>query len=191
MKRIGLTGGIGSGKSTVARVFKLLGVPVYPSDERAKWLMEHDPELKRNIIAAFGSEISPGGQIDRQKLAELVFPDAEKLKQLNALVHPAVALDFEYWCNRQQAAFIIKEAAIIFETGIDRQLDGVIVVAAPDELRIRRVMERSGISEQAVRQRMQQQWPQEELVKRAGWLIKNDETTLLIPHILAIFDALN
>jgi dephospho-CoA kinase len=191
MKRIGLTGGIGSGKTTVARIFKLLDIPVYNSDEHARILTDSDPDIKTAILNQFGAEVfSPAGKLNRAALANIVFNNPDALQSLNAIIHPAVAHDFEKWCSQQNAAFIIKEAAIIFEHQLEKHLDGVIVVEAPDNLRIQRVMKRNASTEAEVRARMQQQFPQENLVRMADWVIHNDEKQLLIPQVLHIYSQI-
>lgn len=191
MKRIGLTGGIGSGKTTVARIFKLLDIPVYNSDEQARILTDSDPDIKTAILNQFGAEVfSSDGKLNRASLATIVFHNPDSLQSLNAIIHPAVAQDFEKWCSQQTAAFIIKEAAIIFEHQLEKHLDGVIVVEAPDELRIKRVMKRNSTTEAEVRARMQQQFPQENLVRMADWVIHNDEKQLLIPQVLHIYSQI-
>ncbi|HOY48134.1 MAG TPA: dephospho-CoA kinase [Flavobacteriales bacterium] len=191
MKRIGLTGGIGSGKTTVARIFKLLDIPVYNSDEQARILTDSDPDIKTAILNQFGAEVfSSDGKLNRAALANIVFNNPDSLHSLNAIIHPAVAHDFEKWCSQQNAAFIIKEAAIIFEHQLEKHLDGVIVVEAPDDLRIKRVMKRNASTEAEVRARMQQQFPQENLVRMADWVIHNDEKQLLIPQVLHIYSQI-
>jgi dephospho-CoA kinase len=191
MKRIGLTGGIGSGKTTVARIFKLLDIPVYNSDEQARILTDSDPDIQAVILKQFGADVfTPDGKLNRAALANIVFNNPVALQSLNAIIHPAVAQDFEKWCSLQNAAFIIKEAAIIFEHQLEKHLDGVIVVEAPDVLRIQRVMKRNSITEAEVRARMQQQFPQENLVRMADWVIHNDEKQLLIPQVLHIYSQI-
>ncbi len=188
MKRIGLTGGIGSGKTTVARIFKLLDVPVYNADERGKLLTDSDPDIKTAIFTQFGETVFfENGQLNRPALASIVFSNPEALQSLNSIIHPAVAHDFEQWCKQQKAAFILKEAAILFEHHLEKYLDGVIVVEAPDELRIQRVMKRNQVSEIDVRARMNQQWPQEEIVRLGQWIIHNDNQHLLIPQVIEIY----
>lgn len=187
MKKIGLTGGIGSGKSTVAEIFSRLGVPVFVSDRVAASLQENNEALKSDIIRIFGAEIYPDGKLNRKKLAGLVFTDKKKLEQLNAVVHPAVQKAFEKFCaENKQAKFVLKESAILFEIGDDKNLDGMIVVSAPDALRIKRVMLRDGIEEEAVRQRIKNQMKQEDKIKKADYVILNDEQQLLIPQVLSV-----
>lgn len=190
MKKIGLTGGIGSGKSTIAEIFKILNVPVYNSDERAKALMNENQELIEDIKQIFGNDIYQNGALNRVELGAIVFKNPDLLKQLNAIVHPAVGRDFKNWCNTQNTLYVIKEAAIIFETGIEKTLDGVIAVTAPERLRMNRVMQRPGMTEALIRERMKNQLPSEVLENRANWIIKNDETELVIPQILRIHQEL-
>jgi dephospho-CoA kinase len=186
MKKIGLTGGIGSGKSTIAEVFKVLNIPVYNSDERAKALMNENPLLMEEISKIFGAHIYQNGELNRAELGAIVFKNPVLLQQLNAVVHPIVGDDFYAWCKHQKSKYVIKEAAIIFETGINKMLDGVIAVIAPNELRIKRVLKRPGMTEELIKDRMSRQLPSETLLEKANWLINNDETVLVIPQVLKV-----
>lgn len=190
MKKIGLTGGIGSGKSTIAEIFKILNVPVYNSDERAKVLMNENPHLVEDITKIFGSDIYQNGVLNRPELGAIVFKNPALLKQLNAAVHPAVGKDFNEWCTLHNTHYIIKEAAIIFETGIEKTLDGVIAVTAPEALRLKRVLQRPGMTETLIKERMKNQLPSEVLENKANWIIKNDESELVIPQVLKIHEEL-
>jgi dephospho-CoA kinase len=191
MKYIGLTGGIGSGKSTVARIFSMLNVPVYNSDEAGRKITNINPSVKSAIKEEFGVDVfDQNDNLIREKLSAIVFNDTKALAKLNAIIHPAVAQDFKTWCDNQSSQYVIKETAILFEHGLDKHLDGVIVVEAPDELRIKRVMHRNGITEEAVRNRIQQQLPQDELISRADWVIHNNEEQLLIPQVLEIYSRI-
>ncbi|MCU0435255.1 MAG: dephospho-CoA kinase [Bacteroidia bacterium] len=178
MLKIGLTGGIGSGKTTVANLFAELGVPVFFADTETRMLQNTDAKLRAKIIAAFGDEsYLPNGELNRQLLASKVFGNPEQLAQLNALVHPVVNRHFEKWCKAREKEghrYVIKEAAILFESGTDKGLYGVIGVTAPEEVRIKRVMKRDGITEEQVRKRMESQWPEEKKMKLAGWIIHNN-----------------
>ena len=179
MKKIGITGGIGSGKSTVARVFQALGYAVYVSDERAKWLMVNDLNVISSLKAAFGAAtFLPDGQLNRTHLAAIAFKDAAQLQLLNNIVHPAVAQDFDHWAetlaSTYDKSFVLKEAAILYESGAAAQTDGVITVYAPKSLRIQRVISRDGTSEAAVLARMDKQWPDLEKIRRATFTIYND-----------------
>jgi dephospho-CoA kinase len=190
MKKIGLTGGIGSGKSTIAEVFKILNIPVYNSDDRAKALMNENQQLMKEISKIFGSHIYQNGALNRAELGAIVFKNPELLQQLNAVVHPAVGADFNSWCASQNTQYVIKEAAIIYETGINKMLDGVIAVIAPNELRIKRVLKRPGMTEELINDRMSRQLPTESLVDKANWLINNDETVLVIPQVLKVHEEI-
>lgn len=192
MKKIGLTGGIGSGKSTVAEIFLGLGIPVFNSDLIARKLQNEDAELKKNIATVFGSEIYIDGKLDRGKIAEMVFTDKKKLEQLNSIVHPAVANAFEKFCEENEnAKYVIKEAAILFEIGAEKALDKMIVVSAPDELRINRVMERDLVSREEVLRRMNNQLLQEDKVKKADFVIINDGQELILPQLMSIHEKLS
>jgi len=191
MLLIGITGGIGSGKSVVARVFAALGVPVYDSDSRAKWLMAHDPTLHTRLTAAFGpGTYDAAGQLDRAYLARVAFGDAAQLARLNALVHPRVGEDFAAWASAQAAAgapYVLKEAALLFEAHIARDLDAVITVWAPAAVRQARVLrrdpQRTAADVQAI---MARQLDDEEKVRRATYVVYNDESQLVLPQVLAL-----
>lgn len=184
MKKIGLTGGIGSGKSTVARIFEVMGIPVYYADDRAKQLMVEDPELKAGIIALFGAEAYSQNELNRAHIAHLAFSDPTLLKKLEALVHPAVLADGERWHNGQQGVpYTIKEAALLFESGSYKALDRIIVVTAPLELRIERVMKRDQISRDSVEARIARQMLEEEKIKLADFIIVNDGSRSLIRQV--------
>ena len=191
MLRIGITGGIGSGKSVVSCVFGLLGVPVYDSDQRARWVMEHDALLRGQLLAAFGpGAYTPAGQLDRPGLARTVFGDPVRLAQLNALVHPRVGEDFARWANAQQAAgapYILKEAALLFESGAYQTLDSVITVAAPLAVREARVLRRDPHRSAAdVEAIIGRQLGEAERQQRAQYLIHNDDVQLVLPQVLAL-----
>jgi dephospho-CoA kinase len=187
MKRIGLTGGIGSGKSTVAEIFHHFGVPVFNSDNAARKLQDEDEQVKKQITGIFGNEIYDEGKLNRKKVAEIVFKDSKKLEALNSIVHPAVAKAFEKFCEENKSAkYILKEAAILFEIGADKVLDGMIVVTAPDELRLERVSKRDGISKEQILLRMNSQLSQEEKIKKADFVIVNDGKEMLIPQVVKV-----
>jgi dephospho-CoA kinase len=185
---VGITGGIGSGKSTVCKLFSLLGIPVYTADDRAKWLMTQDPELRSQISTTFGAAAySSTGELNRAFLAESVFPNPEKIAQLNALVHPAVRKDFEQWIAQQTAPYLIKEAALLFETGAAKELDYVINVSSPLRVRMARVLLRDPHrSEEQINQIINQQLPDEEKNELADFCIKNTDNKLLIPQVLEV-----
>ncbi len=174
MLKIGLTGGIGSGKSTVAQMFSELGVPVYTADQRAKTLQNQEP-LKSKISQLFGSQLYKNEQLDRKMLAEIVFNNKQKLEQLNQLVHPAVAQDFENWLLKKDAPYIIKEAAIIFEIKAERQYDKIILVTAPENVRISRVIDRDKSNIEQVKARIINQLSDSEKIKKADFIIENTD----------------
>jgi dephospho-CoA kinase len=190
---IGITGGIGSGKSTVCRIFQLLGVPVYASDDRAKWLMANDPELKGKISSAFGPEsYLADDTVNRAFLAEKVFSDPEKVKQINSMVHPAVGKDFKEWAEKQKSRYVLKEAALLFETGAAKELDKVINVSSPLKIRIARILMRDPHrDEKQIDQIIDQQMPDEEKNEKADFVIKNSDNKLLIPQVLEIHKKLS
>jgi dephospho-CoA kinase len=184
--KVGITGGIGAGKSTISRVFEAFGAPIYNADERAKWLQVHDSVLKQQIISLFGNEAyTADGSLNRTYLASQVFADKAQLQRLNALVHPAVGRDFIEWLHTHAAApYVIKEAALMIESGSYQQLDFVINVSASDEERIRRVVLRDP---QRTRQQVEaiiaNQLPEKERQKYAQLTIVNDDSSLLVPKL--------
>lgn len=186
MLKIGLTGGIGSGKSTVARIFEILGIPVYYADAAAKRLMNTDPALREQIIAAFGAEAYTGGELNRQYLAQQVFHDEKKLAGLNSLVHPATIHDAEKWIAAQTSPYTVKEAALIFESGSEKLLDYVIGVSAPQELRIQRTMQRDHISREEVLKRIHQQMDEKLKMEQCNFIVYNDEEQPVLPQVLAL-----
>lgn len=189
MLKIGVTGGIGAGKSIICRVFSILGVPVYDADMRARWIMDGDLMLHRELKKAFGQGIFIDGKPDRKILAGIVFNDPAALKRLNGIVHPAVRRDFIRWTGQQgESPYIVKEAAILFETGSYKELDTVILVTAPEEIRIKRVSERDGEAEEAVRSRMASQWPDDRKSSLAGIILRNDNSKPLLPVILHLHE---
>jgi len=172
---LGITGGIGTGKSYVAAVMARRGIPVYDSDSRAKWLMQNDASLKLALAALVGDGLyGPDGVFDRRVMAEAVFGDPEMKDRVESLVHPAVGRDFEIWAAGQNSGFVLLESAILFESGFDRFVDAVIVVDAPLELRISRCMERDGASRDAVLGRIESQMPQEQKKELGNFVILND-----------------
>ncbi len=189
--KIGITGGIGSGKSIVTRIFSILGVPVYDADSRAKELMRSDKKLKEDIIDTFGSDSYTGdGEVNRKYLSTL-FSDPEKLDKLNRLVHPAVGKDFEAWVNGfSDVPCIVKEAALMFESGSYRLLDKVVVVYAPDSLRIDRVKSRDPFrSIEQIKDIIDRQMPEKEKLLKADYVIRNDEKHMLITQVLDLHAA--
>ena len=183
MKIVGLTGGIGSGKTAVLEVFSSKGIPCYESDKQAKRLMQEDENLVAQIKALFGDKIFKG---NRKKLADLVFKDKSKLKSLNAIVHPAVQRDFQLFLSEQDAPYVVKEAAILFETGGADTCDAVILITAPESMRLERVMQRQNTDIDRIRNRMNHQWSDEKKIPLADFVINNinwDKTLELIDEI--------
>ena len=186
---VGLTGGIGSGKSLVAEIFSKLGIPVYSADDRAKEVM-HNPEVSSKVVEAFGENSYIEGKLNRSYLAEQVFGNKEKLEKLNSIVHPAVRLDHREWQRNQNAPYTIREAAILFESGAYRDCDKIIAINAPEEIRIERVMKRDGATEDQVRLRMKNQWTDLERAAKSDFIIENDGEKMLMPQIIEIHKAL-
>ena len=191
MLKIGLTGNIGSGKSLVAEMFSIYGVPVYHADEESKKFLA-DPAVKEDIADLFGESVLDASfDIDKHKLAALAFADKELLKKLNAILHPLVIEDFERWCERfEERPYVIQEAAIIFESGHASIFNKIIHVSCPKEIAIERVMRRDGISEEAVLQRMQFQMEDAKKAALADFVIHNNGTEMIIPQVLDIHEKL-
>jgi dephospho-CoA kinase len=187
---IGLTGGLGSGKSTVARIFEVLGIPVYYADAASKRLMNDDEKVKAAVEKAFGKEVYSGGRLNRKYLAETVFKDEKKLELLNSIVHPATLRDADEWINRQSVPYIIKEAALIFESGSHKSLDYVIGVKAPLHLRLQRAMKRDNISKEDAMARINRQINEEIKMRLCDFIIVNDEQQLVISQVLALHESL-
>ena len=189
MLKIGITGSIGAGKSTVAGIFKVLGVPVFDADATAKNILNTDPVLRDQIASTFGSESYKNGLLDKKYLATLVFNNPDQLAKLNALVHPATIEAANIWakhCEEQGSPYILKEAALLFEAGTNVGLDFIIGVTAPVEMRIARVMERDHVTREEVLKRMQHQLDDTEKMKRCNFVIDNNEVSLVIPQVLAL-----
>lgn len=172
-KIIGLTGGIGSGKSTIVEYFRQKGIPVYIADQRAK-LISENPKIVTQMLSVFGNKILEDNHVSKQKLAQLVFSDKSKLKQLNAIIHPEVKKDFDLWVLEQKAPYVIKEAAILFESGSYKSCDYIITVTAPIEERIKRVMARDKTTRNLVLQRMANQWTDEQRIEKSDFVIENN-----------------
>ena len=191
MLKIGLTGGIGSGKTTVAKIFETLGVPVYYADDVAKQLMQEDNVLKQSIINIFGKDsYTTDGKLNRSYLSATVFSNPHQLERLNAIVHPATIQHAEQWMQQQQAPYVIKEAALIFESGSQSTLDYVIGVYAPQVLRIQRTIKRDNIDEDKVLQRMQNQIDENIKMRLCDRVIQNDDQTPLIQQVVMLHQEL-
>lgn len=180
MITLGVTGGIGSGKSLVARMFAEEGARVFDADHEAKRIMQQDPAVRSELIAQFGSDAYlEGGTLNRGYLASIAFPDPERLAQLNEIVHPRVFASFERARRKAQeegVEILVHEAALIFEAGGEKHMDAVVVVDASEDVRIQRVVERDGVTPESVRARMRHQLPAEELVRRADYVLRNEGT---------------
>ncbi|MBQ4499015.1 MAG: dephospho-CoA kinase [Alistipes sp.] len=173
MYKVGITGGIGSGKSLVCGLLAERGVAVYDSDSRAKELMHHSESLRNALVETFGGECYVDGALNRRYLAERVFGDKEALRRLNSIVHPAVMADFAQWAEQQSGSYVVIESAILFEAGLDDSVDATVAVMAPETLRLERAMARDGASEEQIRERMRNQLSDDERSERATYAIIN------------------
>jgi dephospho-CoA kinase len=190
MLKIGITGGIGSGKTTVAKVFETLGIPVYYADDEAKRIMNEDSALKKKITVSFGNESYENGKLNRAYLASVVFNNNYKLDLLNSIVHPATIKDAEQWMQNKNTAYALKEAALLFESGAAENLDYVIGVTAPQHLRIKRVMERDSVTRDEVLKRINRQIEEDIKIKLCDFVIINDEQQLVISQVLTLHEKL-
>lgn len=188
---IGITGGIGSGKTTVCQLLESFGFPVYYSDDRAKWLMENDLDVKNQLLALFGKQTFQNGTLNRSFLAQQIFEDPLKRLQINAIVHPAVASDFERWIKKQKQDLIFKESALLFETGIYKQTDLNVLITAPKEERIARVLARDGMERSAVEARINAQMSDEEKIKLADYVIENHNQSDLKNEVQKLIQRLS
>lgn len=183
MIKLGITGGIGSGKSVVARLLELRGVPVYIADAESKRLVDSSPEIRERLITLFGEALYAAGTLDRRMLASLIFGDAERLARVNAIIHPAVRRHFEAWARRQKVPLCAIESAILFESGFDRTVDASLMVYAPRALRIQRASTRDAAPLAEIERRIDSQMPDEEKRRRADYVILNDDCHALIPQV--------
>jgi dephospho-CoA kinase len=190
MITVGITGGIGSGKTTVCQIFSQLGVPVYYADDEAKKFYDL-PEVKEELKKKFGKKIvSPDGGLDKKKMAELIFNDEKSLKEMNEFVHPLVIKRFGEWKVNQKEPYILKEAAILFESRTNKDCDKIILVTAPAEIRISRILDRDNRTKEEVEKIMSKQWTDEKKAELSDFIILNDETKLVIPQVLDIHTKL-
>lgn len=191
MKKIGITGGIGSGKSYVSRIIKSMGFPVYHSDESAKSLMESNPEIKEGLLLLFGESIYEKGELNKKKLAELIFESPELREKVNSLVHPIVRADFAQWASNQSKEIVFNEAAILFETGANTNFDATILVIAPEAIRIDRVMKRENCSRELVLKRIHSQWSDEQKSSLANFQIINDSVSPLLSQVENVLEKIS
>lgn len=190
MLKVGITGGIGSGKTTVCQVFETLGIPVFYADAAAKYLMNNDPLLIKKITELFGESAYIDQQLDRSYISSKAFTNPELLKQLNAVVHPATINYGDKWMKERTTPYVLKEAAIFFESGTYKQMDLIIGVYANKETRLQRVMQRSDMTKEEVEERMAQQMNEEEKMKRCDYVINNNDHDTIIPQVLQLHEEL-
>jgi dephospho-CoA kinase len=186
--KLGITGGIGSGKTSVCRVFDVLGIPVFSADREASDIMENEDSVKSHLKAITGKDLYSGGSLDRMALADIIFNDNAILEKVNSLVHPVVFDRFMKWSFLQKSKYVIMEAAILFESGADEFVDRVATVVAPVDQRMERVMLRNKLSREQVMERMQNQMDDEARIKLSDYIIYNSENDMIIPAILKIHD---
>ena len=187
-KRLGITGGIGSGKTTVCRIFSVLGVPVFVADTVARELMQDDRDIREELNSIAGKDLYISGSLDRKELARLIFNRPDLLKRVNAAVHPAVLRNFETWASGKDSPYVIMESAILFEAGADSLLDRVVTISAPVEERIARVMGRNDLSREEVIGRINNQLEDEEREEQSYYVINNSDNEMIIPEILKIHE---
>lgn len=185
-RRLGVTGGIGSGKTTVCRIFRVLGVPVFVADDAAKQLMNSDPDIRKKINEIAGQDLYSGGNLDRMELARLIFNKPEMLKNVNKVVHPVVLRTFDEWAEKAEEPYVIMEAAVLFESRGEAHVDRVVSISAPVEERIERVMGRSELSREQVLERINNQLEDDEREEQSYYVINNADNEMIIPEILKI-----
>lgn len=186
MLKVGITGGIGSGKSMVCQVFATLGIPVFKADDAARYLMEHDAALVASVKQLLGADVYDGAVLQRDKVSALVYNNELLRQQLNALVHPATIAYGEQWMESRSAPYVLKEAAIFFESGSHTTVDLMIGVYAPEEIRINRAMKRGGLKEERVRSIIASQMDEQEKMARCDYIVTNDDVQPVLPQVLAI-----
>ncbi|MFO7620902.1 MAG: dephospho-CoA kinase [Bacteroidales bacterium] len=184
--KLGITGGIGSGKTSVCRVFEVLGIPVFLADLEARKIMDTDTEITRQINSVAGTDLYPGGNLDRQRLASLIFNDKLLLEKINSIIHPVVFANFAGWAANQQAPYVIMEAAILFESGGYKLVDRVATVIAPLEERIERIVQRNRLTHDQIMERVRNQMDDDSKIRLSAYVIRNSENDMIIPAILEI-----
>lgn len=190
MLKVGVTGGIGAGKSVVCQVFKTLGIPVFDADSAAKHLIENDADIVAQVKALLGDDVYLSGRLQRERVAAIVFQQPDKLQELNAIIHPATIKAGSDWMAQQTSDYIIKEAAIFFESGTHKQMDVMIGVTAPQELRIKRALQREGMTREKIQDRIAQQMDDAEKMNLCDYIIVNDGTQALIPQVMHVHQQL-
>jgi dephospho-CoA kinase len=190
MFRLGVTGGIGSGKSTICKVFEVFGIPYFPADDSAREIMDSDINLKKSLCQLIDSDIYKGGILDRKRLAEFIFNDKLLLEKVNNLVHPYIFEEFDNWCDRQNTPYVILDAAILYESGGEKYTNCVAAVVAPLEERIGRVIERNIMTREEVIARIKNQISESELLSRAQYVIDNSDSKMIIPQVLQIHNEI-
>jgi dephospho-CoA kinase len=191
MKIIGITGGIGSGKTIVSKVFETLGISVYNSDIEAKKLNNSSERIKKELINRFGNDLYKEDVLDKKLLAKYIFNNSENIKFVNNIIHPEVKKHFEKWLKLQKGRFVIKESAILIETGIYKDVDILISVLAPEELRIKRIFNRDNLNKEEIKARIDKQTNDETRLSISDYIVKNDDKHLIIPQILQIYSEIN
>lgn len=190
MMKVGLTGGMGSGKTTVAKIFEAFRIPVFYADEESKKILASNPNVKAKLVEKFGEKLFANGRLNRSYLANEIFKNKEALAFVNSVLHPAVAEAFLAWSKKQTAPYVLEEAAILFETGGYKKFDSTILVVAEKELRVKRVKARGGLKETEVLARMENQWSDEKKLPLADFVIYNDEKEMLTRQVLEIHENL-
>ncbi|WP_159038562.1 dephospho-CoA kinase [Brumimicrobium mesophilum] len=191
MKKIGIAGGIGSGKSIISEVLKTMGYPVFNSDDEAKLLMVKNPEVVQKIKSIFGDEAYNGKELNKPFLAKKIFNNLDLKSELNKIVHPAVRKAFVDWAEIQSSSLVFNEAAILFETGAYKSFDFTVLVTAPEKVRIERVVSRDNSTETEVKQRMKNQWKDDIKIEMASFVILNDNSTLVTPQVMEMTSLFN
>lgn len=190
MLTVGITGGIGSGKTTISKIFNTMGIPVYNADISAKTLINTDTFIKEKLTDAYGENIYDKGNINRKLLAEIIFSDVAQRQYVNSIVHPRVKADFKRWVTEQTTPFVLHEAAILFEIGLDKIMDATILVTAPEQIRIQRVIDRDGLDRNNVEARIKAQMSEVDKMALSDYIITNDGVQPVMPQILTIYKAL-
>ncbi len=191
MIKVGLTGGMGSGKTMISSIFEILGIPVFQADLAARRLLEEDEEIRTSLISWYGEGVYQDGKPDRSMIASIIFRQPAQLAKVNGIIHPKVYEEYQAWLNKlAPVPFSIHEAAILFESGFNRYLDKTILVTAPEKIRIERIRLRDGLDETQIRQRMENQWSDDKKAPLADYLLNNEGCTAVIPQVIKIFEEI-